>query len=91
MAGTVLRGVEVETPVSEFDTAVGLAGDVWIVRDHQNRMASVMQFAENFQDDFFVRFIEIAGGLVGQNDFRLIDQRACDGYALLLSTGELRG
>ena len=90
MARTVLRRVKVETAVGEFDAAVGLARDVRVVRDHQNRVACVVQLAKNFQDDFFVRFIEVAGGLVGQNDFRLIDQRARDGHALLFAAGELR-
>src|SRR5277367_4581853 len=91
MARAVLRSVKVEAAMSEFDAAVGLARDIRIVRDHQNRVACVMQLAKNFQDDFFVGFVEIPGGLVGQDDFRLIDQRAGDGHALLFSTGELRG
>src|SRR5580658_5748884 len=73
MARAMLRGVEVETAVSEFDAAVGLPRDIWIVRDHQNRVPRVMKLLENSQDDFFVRFIEVAGRLVGQNNFRLID------------------
>src|SRR5439155_6565493 len=46
---------------------------------------------ENLDDDGFVGFVEIAGGLVGKNDFRLIDQRPRDGHALLLAAGELNG
>jgi len=42
-------------------------------------------------DDLFIGFIEIAGGLVGKNEFRLIDERASDGYALLFAAGKLRG
>src|SRR5580704_5730430 len=91
MAGAMLRGVEVQTAVGEFDAAVGLAGDVRVVRDHQDRMAGMVQLAEDFQDDLFIGFVEIAGGLVGQDDLRLIDQRARDGYALLFAAGELRG
>jgi hypothetical protein len=69
----MLRGVEVQPPVSEFDAAVGLACNVRVVRDHQNRVACLVQFAKDFQDDFFIGFIQIAGGLVGQDNFRLID------------------
>ena len=35
--------------------------------------------------------IEIAGGLIGQNQRRPIDQRARDGYPLLLAAGKLIG
>ena len=34
VAGAVLCGVKVQVAVGEFDAAVGLASDVWIVRDH---------------------------------------------------------
>jgi hypothetical protein len=91
MAGAVLCRVKVEAAMGEFDTSVRLPRDVRVVRDHQNRMACMVQLAEDFQDDFFVRFVEIAGGLVGQDDFWLIDQRTRDGYTLLLAAGELRG
>ena len=43
------------------------------------------------QDDGFVGFVEIAGGLVGEDQFWLIDQRARDGHALLFAAGKLRG
>ena len=55
----------------------------------QNGMPGVMQFVKQFQDHGLVRFVEIARGLVGQNQFRLIDQRAGDGDALLLAAGKL--
>ena len=90
MARAMLGGVKVQAAVSEFDAAIGLPRDVWVVRDHQNRVACMVQLAKNFQDDLFIGFVEIAGGLVGQNNFRLIDQRAGDGHALLLAAGELR-
>ena len=35
--------------------------------------------------------VQVAGGLVGQDDFRIVDQRAGNGHALLLAAGELRG
>ena len=35
--------------------------------------------------------VEIARRLVGQQDRRLVGQRAGDGHALLLAAGELRG
>src|SRR5260370_5139696 len=91
MARAVLRGVEMQVAMSKFDAAVGLARDVRVVRDHENGVAAAVQFAENFEDHGFVGFIEIAGGLVGHDQLRLIDQRARDGHALLLAAGKLRG
>ena len=35
--------------------------------------------------------IEVAGGFVGQDHERIVDQRAGDGHALLLAAGELVG
>jgi len=91
MARTMLRRVKVQVAVSKLDTAVSLPRDVRVVRHHQDVLAGVVQFAENLDNDGFVGFVEIAGGLVGENDLRLIDQRARNRNALLLAAGELRG
>ena len=91
MAWTVLCGVEVQVAVSKLDAAVRLTRDVRVVRHHQDGMASIMQFTENLDDHRFVGLVEISGGLVGENDLRLIDQRARNGNALLFATGKLRG
>src|SRR5712692_8415146 len=91
MAWTVLRRIEVQVAVSEFDAAVRLARDVRVVRHLQDRMAGVVQFAENLDDDGFIGLVEVARGLVSKNDFWLVDQRARDGHALLFAAGKLRG
>jgi hypothetical protein len=44
-----------------------------------------MQFAQQAQDNLFVDRIQISGGLVGQNDFRIVDQGARDAHPLLLT------
>ncbi len=75
---------ELHAPVREI--ANGLR-----VRHDKNRVSGGMQFAQQIQDDGLVRFIEIAGGFVGQNQLWMVDQRARDGHALLLSAGKLRG
>ena len=80
-----------EVSVNKLNAAVGLLGDVGIVGDHEDGMASAVELAEQADDDFLVGLVEIAGGLVGQNELGLIDQRTSDGDALLLSTRELRG
>src|SRR5712692_9981275 len=73
-----------ESPVFEFDAAVREISDGLRVRNHENRVPGGVQLAQQFQDRGLVVFIEIACRLIGQNEFRMIDQRARDGHALLL-------
>src|SRR5882757_2044002 len=89
--GPMLGAVVMQVAVLEFDAAVGLASDVGVVGDHQNGVACAVELAENFHDDGFVWFVEIAGGLVGKDQLWLIDQRAGDRDALLFAAGELCG
>ena len=91
MIRAVLRSVKGKMAVRKLDAAIGLASDVRIVRDHQNRMAGFVQIAEKINDDLFVGFVKIAGRLVSQNKFRLIDERPRNGHPLLFATGKLRG
>ena len=81
------RRIEMQVSVRQFNAAIGLPCDFGIMRDHQNRVAGIVQLAENVDDDSFVGFVEVAGGLVSKNQLRLIDQSARDGYPLLLATG----
>ena len=67
MIRAVLRSIKRKVAVCEFDAAIGLARDVRIVGDHQNGMAGFVQIAKKIDDDLFVGFVEIAGGLVSQN------------------------
>ena len=62
-----LGGVQAEMTVRELDAAARLAGNIGIVSDHQDGVAGVMQRAKNINDDVFVGFIEISGGLIGEN------------------------
>ncbi len=75
----------------EIDAAVGQLADRRGVRDHEDRVALGVKLAQEPQDDFLVGFVEIAGGLVRENQFRMIDQRARHGDALLFAAGKLRG
>ena len=75
----------------QFHAAVGKISDGLRMRHYKNGVPGFMQFVKQFQDHGLVRFVEIARGLVGQNQFRLIDQRPGDGDALLLAAGKLRG
>ena len=51
----------------------------------------LVQPLEQVQDLLAGPGIEVAGGLVGQEQGRVVDQGAGDGHALLLAAGELRG
>src|SRR5262249_1353385 len=82
--------IDSEVAMDELDAAVGLLGDIGVVRDHEDGVASAVKFAEQADDEFFVGFVEVAGGFVGENQLGLIDEGTGDGYTLLLATGKLR-
>jgi len=84
----VAGGVECEVAVGQLDATAGVAGDVHVVRDHEDCMARLVEFTKNVDDDIFVGFVKIAGGLVGKDELRLIDESAGDGDALLFATGK---
>ena len=50
-----------------------------------------MQLAQQRADAARGREVEVAGGLVGEENVRLREERAGDGDALALAAGELRG
>ena len=84
----VAGGVQREMAVGELDAAAGVAGDVHVVRDHENSVAGLVELAKNVDDDFFVGFVEISGGLVGEDEFWLVDEGASDGDTLLFAAGK---
>src|ERR1700730_3541193 len=90
MIRAMLRAVVVQVAVLELDATVGLASDVGIVRYHQHGVTSAVELAKNFHHDGFVLFVEIACGLVGENELGVIDERTGNGDALLFATGEVR-
>ena len=54
-------------PVGQLDAAVGLLGDIRIVRDHQYGVSRAVQLAKKSQHDLFVGLVQVAGRLIGQN------------------------
>ncbi len=74
----------------QFNTPVGQPRHYGVVRDHHQSPALLVELTQKAQDDFFVLRVEVSGGLVSQNNFRIIDQGACDADALLLTAGKLR-
>src|SRR5258708_32858645 len=47
MPRAVQRRVKLQVAVREFDASVGLAGNVGVMRNHQDRVAGVVQLAKD--------------------------------------------
>ena len=73
----------------QADDAVGLGAEVGVVRHHDDGAVLRVQFGEDAQHGLFVFGVKVAGGLVGKEDFRLVDERAGDADALLFTAGKL--
>src|SRR5215467_7164754 len=91
----VLRGGPVQPagdpPVGEKDDPVGVARGRRVVGDHDDGLAELAHAAaEQVQDLRAGAGVEVAGGLVGEDDFRPADQGPRDGDPLLLPAGQLR-
>ena len=71
---------------------MGVSGRFRVVRDHKNGLAeTAVLIAQQFQHGVRVLGVEIAGGFIGQQNRRMIDNGAGDGYALLLAAGKSIG
>ena len=78
--------------VAHVEDAVGDLGGLGVVGDHQDGLVQLAAgLAEHVQDGVGVFGVEVAGGLVGEDDGGAVDEGAGDGDALLLAAGELVG
>ena len=69
---------------------VHLGGDALIVGGDEGGAAFAADQLQEFgEDDVGGSLVEVAGGLVGQDQRRLVGERAGDGDALLLAAREL--
>jgi hypothetical protein len=59
--------------VSQLDAPVRLLRDVRVVGHHQNGVAGAVQFPEEGEHYFFICFVQVTRGLIGQDQFGLID------------------
>ena len=78
-----------EHAVVEHDFTLGATRHESVMGDHDDRGALVMQLAEQVEDDLLVLLVQVAGGLIGENQLRVVDQRTRDAHALLLAAGQL--
>ena len=88
----VARGFDLadDAAVAQLDGAVAVGGGEGAVSDQDHGEVAVgVEAAQEVEDRLPGARIEVAGGLVGDQHFRLGDQGAGDGDALLLAAGEL--
>ena len=88
--GRLLPRVAHHVAVAEADEPGGEARDVRFVRDDHDRGAFAVQFLEQRHQLDRGAAVERAGRLVGEQHFRVVDERPRDRDALLLSAGKLR-
>ena len=69
--------------------AIRVLSETLVVRDHANRRAALMQFAEQMHDRFAVVRIEVTGRLVRQENRWSAGESAGNCDTLLLTAGEL--
>ncbi len=75
--------------VEKVDDAVGVARVALRVGDHHDGGALVVQLGEQVHHLLAVLGVEVASGLVGEDELGVGDHGAGDGHALLLSAREL--
>src|SRR4030095_5041992 len=71
--------------------AAGMLRDGFGVGDQNDRAPFGVKLLEQSENFVAAVAIESAGGLVGENDRRVVNQRPGNGDALLLAAGKFRG
>src|SRR5262245_17027712 len=80
-----------DAAVEQMDGAVGMAGEARVVRHHADRGAVAVEVPQQLHHRVAVPRVEVAGGLVGEQDRRLAHERPRHRHALLLAARELAG
>lgn len=83
--------IGVDMAIEHIDYAGGIRSECRVVGDHNDGVAFGMNVFEFFHDDVGRARIEVAGGFVGENNFRVRDDSASNGNALLLASRKLPG
>ena len=84
------RAVVEDQAVLDVDDAVGVGLQARVVGDADHRRAVLLGGAlQQADDDLAVLAVERGGGLVGEQQLRVLGQGAGDGDALLLAAGQL--
>ena len=81
--------IAIDRTVNHMEDTSGVLGEGWVVGDHNNSITGLMNAMKFLHNSFGTLGIEAAGRFIGENNFRIGDQSASDGDALLLATGKL--
>ena len=76
-----------DLPIAHEDHPLGDAGDIGIVRDHQDGLPPVMGLTQQSQHVEGGLAVQVAGGFVGQQDGGLVDERTRQRHALFFTAG----
>ena len=87
-AGRFRHRVALDHAVAQMHAAACVARDVRLVGDENDSVALLIETFEQHHDLLTGFGIEVAGWLVGQDDRRIVHQRAGNCDALALSAGE---
>src|SRR5262245_7883339 len=76
--------------VTECDKTIAVGRRTRVMRNHQNRMASLLShFREELQNGAAGLRVEVSGGFVCKNQKRISDERASDRYTLHFAARKL--
>ena len=81
--------VAINRAINHMKDTSGVLSKGWVVGHHNNSITGLVNTMKFLHHGFRTFSIETTGRLVGKNDFRIGDQGASNGDALLLTTGEL--
>src|SRR6478752_5436774 len=79
--------VTLHPAVAQQHDALGMGRDVRLVGHHDHRLPGRVQVGEGLHDLLAGDAVEVAGGLVREEDGWIVHQRPGDGHALALATG----
>ena len=84
------RGFFYDNAVFHVDDPVGyFSGEIHFVGDHEHGGSFVGQLSHNVQNLAGQSWVKGGGGLVEEDNFRIVGDCSCDGYTLLLTAGKL--
>ena len=89
MASQFRQHILHDVAVEEVDDAVGVARVALRVGDHHDGGALLVELGEQVHHLLAVLAVEVAGGLVGEDELGVGDHGAGDGHTLLLSARQL--
>src|ERR1700691_556410 len=77
--------------ITHVQDSMSVGGGFGIVSDHDDGLAKILvELTQEVQDGFGTFGVEVAGGLVAQDDFWFADNGASERHALLFAAGKFR-